>query len=298
LALAELWENWKEGLRPLKAQMFPRQILLELHDDSLRGQVLRDDGPQPDLLEAPLPPLTIQDGLPLEREPLGDLIGDLLVRDGLIDHFVLAALPPVAVQWRVVVWPFDNWPEDPIRTLRQLDPSINLPFTLEEACLDLLPLPGEQSQMLLAAAPKAVVEGWIEVFTLAGVQLERLAPAQSCQLAAIAGLLAEAPREQLVALLDPSPAGTCRLLLIRGGVPVFERTLSRGGLALANELLRSIEFYRRQDRAVRGLRLLLTRPLEIQPLLEAKLSVTAELLTSAPFASLILQGLATPELLR
>jgi hypothetical protein len=81
-------------------------------------------------------------------------------------------------------------------------------------------------------------------------------------------------------------------------VPVFERTLSRGGVALANELLRSIEFYRRQDRAVRGLRLLLTRPLEIQPLLEAKLSVTAELLTSAPFASLILQGLATPELLR
>ncbi len=289
-------ERWREGLRPLQAQMFPRQILLELHDESLLGQVLQDDIPRSTLLEAPLPPLTIRDGLPLEKEPLGDLIGDLLVRDGLIDHFVLAALPPVAVQWRVVVWPFEGMPEDPARTLRQIDPPLNLPFELDDAYLDLLPLPGDQPQMLLAATPKAVVNGWIDVFSLAGVQLERLAPAQSCQLAAIATLLADAPSEQLVALLDPETSGPCRLLLIRGGIPVFERRISRGGAALVDELVRCIEFYRRQDSAVRGMRLLLTKPLEVRPQLESRLSVTAELLTAAPFASLVLQGLATPEL--
>jgi Tfp pilus assembly PilM family ATPase len=276
--------------------MFPRQILLELHDDCLRGQVLRDDRPQPVSLEAPLPPLTIHEGLPIEKEPLGDLIGDLLVREGLIDHFVLAALPPAAVQWRVVVWPFEDWPEDPASNLRQIAPPLHLPFELEQAYLDLQPLPGDQSQMLLAAAPKKLVNGWIDVFSLAGVQLERLAPAQNCQLAAIAGLLAASPPDQLVALLDPDPAGSCRLLLIRASVPVFERSVGSQGAALVNELVRSIEFYRRQDSAVRGLRLLLTGPLEVRPQLESRLAVSAELLSPEPFGSLVLQGLATPEL--
>jgi Tfp pilus assembly PilM family ATPase len=275
--------------------MFPRQVLLELHDDSLRGQVLQNDRPQPVSLEAPLPPLTVQAGLPLEKEPLGDLIGDLLVRDGLIDHFVLAALPPAAVQWRVVVWPFESWPEDPASNLRQIAPPLNLPFALENAYLDLQPLPGDQSQMLLAAAPKPLVDGWIDVFSLAGVQLERLAPAQSCQLAALAALMAASPADQLVALVDPDPPGPCRLLLIRGGVPVFERSMASAGTALVQELVRSVEFYRRQDSGVRGLRLLLTRPLDVLTQLESRLSVAAELLSSEPFGSLVLQGLATPE---
>ena len=93
-----LLETWQENLRPLRAQMFPRQVLLELHDDGLRGQVVSEGKVEPLSLEAPLPPLTLRQGMPLEKEPLGDLIGDLLVRDGLIDHFVLAALPASAAQ--------------------------------------------------------------------------------------------------------------------------------------------------------------------------------------------------------
>jgi Tfp pilus assembly PilM family ATPase len=275
--------------------MFPRQVLLELQDDSLRGQVMLHDRPEAVSLEAPLPPLTVRNGLPLEKEPLGDLIGDLLVRDGLLDHFVLAALPSVAVQWRVLVWPFADWPEDPARALRQIAPPLNLPYDLDEAYVDLQPLAGVQSQMLLAAAPKSLVDGWIEVFSLAGVQLERLAPAQSCQLAAIAGLLEDSPTDQLVALLDPTPSGAWRLLLVRGGIPVFERTISSGEEALVDEIVRSVEFYRRQDSGVRSLRLLLTAPLEVRPQLESRLLATAELLTAEPFGSLVLQGLAAPE---
>ena len=78
--------------------MFPRQVLLELRDDGLKGQVLRHGRPQPVSLEVSLPPLLCLDGRPLEKEPLGDLIGDLLVRDNLIDAFVMASLPPAAVQ--------------------------------------------------------------------------------------------------------------------------------------------------------------------------------------------------------
>jgi Tfp pilus assembly PilM family ATPase len=201
------------------------------------------------------------------------------------------------VHWRVLVWPFEDWPEDPASNLRQIAPPLNLPFDLESAYLDLQPLPGDQSQMLLAAAPKPLVDAWIDVFSLAGVQLERLAPAQSCQLAAIASLMAATPADQLVVLVDPDPPGPCRLLLIRGGVPVFERSLASEGTGLVNELVRSVEFYRRQDSAVRGLRLLLTRPLAVLPQLESRLSVSAELLSSEPFGSLVLQGLAIPEVM-
>jgi Tfp pilus assembly PilM family ATPase len=296
LELAELLDQAREALRPIRAQIFPRQVLLELHDESLRGQVLRNDRPEPVTLEAPLPPFTIRDGMPLEKEPLGDLIGDLMVRDGLIDHFVMAALPLAAVEWRVVVWPFEDWPEDPARALRQIDFPLNLPYPIEEASLDLQPLPGEPGQMLLAATPKRLVQGWMDVFSLAGVQLERLAPAQSCQLCAIAGLLRQIPADQLVALVDPDPLAACRLVLIRNGVPVFERRLRGAGDELVDDLVRSIEFYRRQDAAAQGLRLLLTQPLEERFALENRLAVVAEELTAEPFGSLVLQGLATQEL--
>ena len=275
--------------------MFPRQVLLELQDHSLRGQVVLDGKPEPVGLEAPLPPLTVRNGMPLEKEPLGDLIGDLLVRDGLIDHFVLAALPPAAAHWRVVVWPFEDWPEDPARALRQIAPPLNLPFSLEEAYLDLQPLPGQPAQMLLAAAPKALVDAWIDVFAMAGVQLERLAPAQCCQLAALADLLEDAAPNQLVALLAAEVGDAHRLLLVRAGVPVFERALLSTGEALVDDLVRSIAFYRRQDSAVQDVRLLLTDPLPLRPQVEARLSLLAEEITPEPFGSLVLQGLAMPE---
>ena len=295
MTVSGLLDTWQEGLRPLKAQMFPRQVLLELHDEAMRGQVVCDGKAEPLTLEAPLPPLTVRQGMPLEKEPLGDLIGDLLVRDGLIDHFVLAALPPAAAQWRVVVWPFNDWPDDPPSALRQIDPPLNLPFSLEEAYLDIQPLPGQTSQMILAAAPKVLVDAWVDVFTMAGVQLERLAPAQSCQLAALSELYDDAPADQLLALLTAEGRDAHRLLLVRAGVPVFERALLSTGEALIDDLARSIAFYRRQDSAVQEMRLLLPQPVALQPQLEARLSLLAEEISSEPFGSLVLQGLAMPE---
>ncbi len=275
--------------------MFPRQVLLELRDDGLKGQVLRHGRPQPVSLEVSLPPLLCLDGRPLEKEPLGDLIGDLLVRDNLIDAFVMASLPAAAVQWRVIVWPFEEWPEDAAEALRQLEPDLNLPYALADACLDLQPLPGHPAQMLLATAPISLVDAWVEVFNMAGVQLDRLAPAQSCELLAVRSLLADSPPDQLVALLHPGPEA-CNLLLLREGVPVFERSLPAGGEPLVQELQRCLEFYRRQDSGAAGVRLLMADASDDLDAIELALGVPAELLTPEPYGSLVLQGLATPEI--
>ena len=170
--LIGLKDDLEDRLIPIRAQLFPRQLLLELQDDALKGQVLRGAGPEPVSIDLPLPPLTCLDGQPLEKEPLGDLIGDLLVRDGLLDAVVLASLPEGAVEWRVIDWPSAALPDDPIEALRTIDPSLGFAVPLAEATIDLRPLPGSTSRLLLAVAPRKLVEDWIDVFNLAGGTME------------------------------------------------------------------------------------------------------------------------------
>ena len=165
-------QNLLERLSPLKAQLFPRIVLIELNDAGLRGQLLRGDRPEPLSLEAPLPPLTCRAGMPLEPEPLGDMLGDLLVREKLLDAFVMASLPPEASELRVIAWPDGLDPDDPERELRRLNPDLGLDFDLAEACLDLTDLPGVEARSLVALTPRPLVEAWIDVFNFAGAQLE------------------------------------------------------------------------------------------------------------------------------
>ena len=260
-------DDLDDRLRPIRAQLFPRQLLLELQDDALMGQVLRGGGPEPVSIDLQLPPLTCLDGQPLEKEPLGDLIGDLLVRDGLLDAVVLASLPEGAVEWRVIDWPLEAIPDDPIEALRTIDPTLSFGVPLAEATIDLRPLPGATPRMLLAVASKKLVEDWIEVFNLAGAQLERLAPPQSCRLAAVTALLQQAPDDQLTLLIHPLPAGG-RLLLLRRAEPVFDWSLPQADDDLVGEVNRCEAFYRRHDPSVRRLRLLLSAPLPRQDRLQ------------------------------
>jgi hypothetical protein len=292
--LIGLRDDLEERWRPIGAQLFPSQVLLELQDDALRGQVLKGDVPEPVSIDLPLPPLTCKDGVPLEKEPLGDLIGDLLVRDGLLDAYVLASLPEHAVEWRIIDWPFDSIPDDPIDALRRIDPALNLSVPLSDATIDLQPVPGATPRMLLAVSSKALVDDWIQVFNLAGAQLERLAPAQSCRLTAIQSLLEKAPDDELTLLLH-SPEEAPRLLLLRQGLPVFEWVLPTDEEGQLAEIRRCVAFYRRQDPQVRRLRLLLSEPFPLQDQLQSALGVKAEILSPTPYGSLVLQGLAMRE---
>ena len=294
MAFSGLIDSLRERWRPLKAKLFPQQILLEFSDDRVSGQILRDGKPAPLSLEAPLPSMTVRNGMPLEKEPLGDLIGDLLVNEGVIDACVLAALPPTAAEWRVVVWPLDEVPDDFVAALRQVNPPLRLSTSLQDCSIDLLPLPGRPSQMLLGASSKALVDEWIDVFNIAGVQLERLAPAQSCQLVALTPLLGKAPPHQLIALLDPQPSH-CRLQLFRSGIPVFEWNLASETEKLVSELMRCLSFYKRQDPEVREWRVVLAQTMNAQSTIEDMLGLKAEVLDAEPFASLVLQGLAARE---
>ena len=244
---ATIVEDLQERLRPLKARLFPRQVLIELGDAGLKGQVLADGRPGNVRFEAPLPPLTCRGGMPLEREPIGDLIGDLMVRDKLMEAFVMAALPPAAVTLRLIEWPAgEPVPEDPIEALREYQgSSLRLPFQLSEAVLDICPLPGSGSRAILAASPRPLIEAWIQVFNHAGARLERLAPAQSCCFLALTSHLVGVSSRDLVVLVAPGPDET-RLLMLRDGAPRFDRPIANNGAQLVEDALSSIRFYRRE----------------------------------------------------
>lgn len=295
LQVSELLEDLRERLRPLKTRLFPQQVLLQLSDEAVVGQPLLNGQPGPISIDVPLPALTIKRGLPIEIEPLADLIGDLLVRDGLINAYVLASLPQVAVEWRVIDWAGRSVPEDGLAELRRLNPELGLAYPLEEATLDLRPLAGAPGKQLLACTRREVVEGWIQVFHQAGTNLDRLACPQTCRLAALQGPLEGIPAGTLVLLVTASPQGG-QLMAIRDGVPLFEWPLPAEAGAKVAEVQRCLAFLRREFADVRRVRLLLDGELAEQEALEAALDLQGQRVDCAPFGSLVMQGLAIPEI--
>ncbi|MFN7677595.1 MAG: hypothetical protein ACK5QW_03235 [Cyanobacteriota bacterium] len=291
----------RDRLRPLKSWIFPYQVLLELSDNQLLGQPIFKGRPGPICLDVPLPALTIKEGVPVEVEPLADLIGELMVRENLIDAYVMASLPEAAVHWRVLEWETPLAPGvEALAALREREPNLGLPFPLAEAELDLQALPLAPGQWLLAATRREVVEGWITVFHQAGLNLDRLTSPQSCRLAALHEELAAVPSDTLVLVVSPGD-GQDRgplLLAIQDGVPLFERPMPVHSAAAVAEMARSMAFLREAFPSGGGARLLLDPAFkeEEQAELEDGLSLLAERIACSPYGSLVMKGLAIPEL--
>jgi Tfp pilus assembly PilM family ATPase len=295
LEIGNLFEDLRERFSPLRGQLFPQLTLIELHDDSIRAQVLEAGRPGKKRFDAPLPAFTCRRGVPLEPESLGDLIGDLMLRDDLINSHVVASIPPEAVEWRVLEWPRNQIrPDDPLASLRSLDPEpLRLPFSLEDAAIDVCPLPGLAPRALLAASSQRIVEAWIKVFAIAELKLDRLAPTQSCEYLGLRSVLERVRQNELVVLLSPD-GPNLRLLLVRDEIPCFDRTITLTGEARIEEVERSVAFYRRRDREVKRVRLVQGTPVPEAEAVGQRLGVPVETL-SLEFDSLVLAGLAIPE---
>jgi hypothetical protein len=296
LEVAELMEGLRGTVRTWQSRLFPQQVLLELQDIRMLGQPLFQGQPRGLCVDLPLPAKTCKAGLPIEVEALSDLIGELMLRENLMDAHVMASLPQEAVHWRVLDWPNAPDPAEAVPALRELDPDLGLPMPLSEAAIDLQPLPEAPAKLLLAATAREVVEGWIDVFDQAGLNLDRLAAPQSCRLAALRPRLAEIPPDKLVLLISAEGSYGRPMMAIRAGIPVFERVLVEKGERLIPEVERCLTFLRKEFPDTGELRLLLEEPIEEQEALEDVLGQPARELDVLPFASLVMAGLAIPEL--
>jgi hypothetical protein len=113
---------------------------------------------------------------------VGDFLGDLLLEYGVLDAQLVVSLPRQASHWRVVDWQAGQEPGDCVDELRALNPDLGWPFPLEQAYLDVHPLPGLPASSLVIAAERSVVDAWVEVFAIAGGTLQHLLPSQPLEL--------------------------------------------------------------------------------------------------------------------
>jgi Tfp pilus assembly PilM family ATPase len=288
--------RWQDNWRSLRADLFPATVLLALSDQLLSVQRLPGRCESlPEALLVPIPAATCREGRPLQVEALGDFIGDLILGEGQITAHLSVALPTTITQWRVFDCPWPQWPEDPAAALRALDPDLALPFPLEQAYLDLMPLEAPVPQALVAAIERDLLGAWLEVFAIAGVRVERIVPTQLALMVALQERLLMADPDSLVALLHPE-AKALRLLVWRAGVPVYERLLAGGSDQQVAELERCLAFLHRRlslaSTAVSQLWLDGAVEPEDRSRLEALLALPLEPLAADGFGSLVLQGLA------
>jgi len=281
----------REAWRPLRSQWLGETVLLSVDEGLLRGLGLRQGAISTPAWETVLPAQVLDNGMPELEDELGDFLGDLLLSQRLMGQPVHVALPLQAAHWRLIVWPFDEWPDAPIEALRTIDPDLGLPFPLADAAIDLQPLPGFPLRSLLVAAPRTLVNAWSRVFEIAGAPLQRLLPAQAClRQALLPRLQAVDPREGIL-VLHPAGAG-CTATLWQQGLPLYERLFEADNPRLADQLARTVAYYRSRDGAFDLRQLWLTASLPRQDALAAALRLPLEQLDCAPYASVVMQGLA------
>ena len=173
----------QDRLAPLQSWLFPRRVFLQLEDLALTALVVK--GRRLRWLErVVLPEGLCCDGLPQQPEAMGDFVGDWLVERGFAGARVRAVLPRAAAAWRVIEWPGAEWPEYPEQALMQGVEALQLPWRLDDpadgADVRLSALAGATPRSLMVATRRSVLEGWIEVFSQAGVALDAIEPWQVC----------------------------------------------------------------------------------------------------------------------
>lgn len=298
MVVARLQDNWQT----LRADLFPATVLLALSDQLLSVQRLPGRRESlPEALLVPIPAATCRDGRPLQVEALGDFIGDLILGEGQIRAQLSVALPAAITHWRVLDSPWLQWPDEPAAALRALEPDLGLPFPLEQAYLDLMPLDATVPQALVAAIERDLLSAWLEVFAIAGVRLGRVVPTQLALMAALQDRLIAADPAALVALLHPE-ARALRLLVWRAGVPLYERLLVGPPDQQVAELERAMAFlhWHLQLAPTAASQLWLDGAIEpeARERLEALLALPLEALEADGYGSLVLQGLARLEVRR
>ena len=244
----------QERLRQLQHQLFPQHLRLQIDDHGLVARELRrGQGAPPAPVVVPLPAGICRQGMPQNRPALGDFIGDWLLEQGLVASQLEVVLPASVCQWRVVDWPFQDQPDEPLQALRQLQFPMGGSLNLEQSWLGHQPLPpgpGGQARTLVVAAARPVVEAWQEVFTVAGVNVRRFIPAQVQQWRALQPLWADGQAVEHWFL--ELGAERSRLWLVVDGVPEADWPLpgSPPGASFDPALAEAIErcrwFWRQQ----------------------------------------------------
>ena len=116
----------------------------------------------------PLPNGVCRDGVPLQREAIGELIADLIFDCDCPGAELVLCLPLDAASWCVV----DGYGSDgSAGLLPQALQSVDLPFDLAESYVTSSPV---QDSLAVVGVSRSLIQGWSEVAGLADVPLRRV----------------------------------------------------------------------------------------------------------------------------
>lgn len=206
------WQSFRLAWTRL---IHPCPVLVVVSDDRLlfcwhSGQRWR-------FRSALLPDGACRDGVPLQRDAIGELIADLLFDLDLPGAQLVLCLPPSAASWRVI----DGLGQEHLGSpgsCRERLRSAELPFDLDQSYLMMMPI---QASSGIAAIARTSVHAWIDVMQIADLPLRRICWSL---LDALRGLIQITQDWQgdLAWLLVHQ--GSARLLLIRNHVPDIDHT--------------------------------------------------------------------------
>lgn len=200
LGLRNLWQKaWRQGQLAVQFSDHHLAVMLPAYDTT------------PEVI--PLPSGLVVDGAPLQPEALGDLLGDLVLQQGWSIRQAALVLPSAGSQWRLLrlaegqeLQP-EHW-----QKLHQ-----TLPQEADAYESELLPLP-QPNEWLVLFQPKASLEGWIEVFAQADLELGFVELVELAQMRAL-GIGPDWP----FCLLVNVRTDHTMLTLVQRGRPVFRR---------------------------------------------------------------------------
>lgn len=200
LGLPNLWNKaWRQGT--LAVQFSEHHLAV----------VLPEPGAIPEVI--PLPSGLVVDGAPLQPEALGDLLGDLILQQGWSIRQAALVLPSSGSEWRLLRLADGQEPQP--EHWQHLHQTLPQQATAYES--ELLPLP-QPNEWLVLFQPKASLEGWIEVFAQADLELGFVELVELAQMRAL-GIGPDWPSCLLVNLRTDHTM----LTLVQQGRPVFRR---------------------------------------------------------------------------
>lgn len=201
---------------------------------------------------APTPPEAVRNGSILNPQAAGDAIARVLKETGIRGRRVIASVSGQHVLARILRLP--PIPEGEVKQAVRWEAEKHLPFPVDEAVLDTQVVRevsdnGQRHiEVLLAAAPEALVQTYVQTLEAAGLMADALEVAAVAMIRALA-----APAQGEVAMINLG-ARTTEVAIVREGIPQMTRTILEGVEnssatldAIGLQLRRSFDFYRAQD---------------------------------------------------
>ena len=200
------------------------------------------------------PPDSCRGGMPLRREPMGELLADLLLDCDIVGAEIALLLPLGACTWRVL---------DGVH----LD-------KLEAANFSYLNLGGHDAgvdskdvyrsylaisdSVVVVSTPRPTLQSWIDVIELADLPLRRVTWTLSSAFQAVQRVqpLGNGP---VAWLIQHSESSTPRLILLRDGIPEVDRQL-HADMDLRHQVQQTIDAWMRLSQEFVSLTCWLTSP--------------------------------------